>query len=76
MFEQEVTILTYTKSKFQGKDGKDIDYNYAVVLMAGSAYKLTAKVDLTSYITRNCVVELELKPDFAMKPKLTIVGVK
>jgi len=68
-----ITLLSYEDKSFVGKDGKAVDYKEAIARYNGKIFKFSSKVDLKKYLDTDCQVEIEIVPDFAMKPKVRIV---
>ena len=72
----ECEVLEYHSKPFIGRDGKSVDYQYALVRAGGQVFKLTTKRNLSDFVDKECVLLLEIVVDSKLLTKIRVVGVE
>lgn len=77
MFELIATILGYDAKTFEGKDGKPVAWNSAVLrLSTGSIVRITSSVDLSKNVDKKVTLQCELAVGKNMASRVKILSVK
>jgi len=69
-------VIDYHSQPIKKDDGSNFQWEYAIVRTDTGMIRLTSAVDLSSYRDKDVEIDLELKGDSQMKPKVKIVAVK
>ncbi|OGH05820.1 MAG: hypothetical protein A2W22_00490 [Candidatus Levybacteria bacterium RBG_16_35_11] len=74
MIKVKVDVLDYQRKDFTGKDGKLVNYAYAIVRLGGSLVKITSRADLSSLVGKDQQdINLEVYAGREMKAGVRIV---
>lgn len=74
--EEDIQVVDYKEDSFKGADGSTVEYNYALVRLAGSVVKMTSKVNLQENLGETVTAHISVRAGQNMIPKLTIVDIK